>query len=119
VEHPWLGWPLFAAGVVLTFVAQLQMGASWRIGVDRRAKTEHITRGLFRFVRNPIFSAMLLTGLALVVLIPSALTLGAWVALLVGLEIQVRYVEEPYLIATHGCAYTDYARRTGRFVPGI
>ena len=32
---------------------------------------------------------------------------------------QVRAVEEPHLLATHGRAYADYAARVGRFVPGI
>jgi protein-S-isoprenylcysteine O-methyltransferase Ste14 len=41
------------------------------------------------------------------------------VAFLAGLEIQVRLVEEPYLIRVHGDAYRTYAARTGRFVPGV
>ena len=36
-----------------------------------------------------------------------------------GLELQVRSVEEPYLLRTHGDAYRAYASRVGRFVPGI
>jgi protein-S-isoprenylcysteine O-methyltransferase Ste14 len=36
-----------------------------------------------------------------------------------GVDVQARLVEEPYLRATHGQAYVDYARRTGRFIPAI
>jgi protein-S-isoprenylcysteine O-methyltransferase Ste14 len=35
------------------------------------------------------------------------------------LELQVRAVEEPYLIRSHGDAYRAYAARVGRFLPGI
>ena len=42
----------------LTVLAQLQMGASWRVGIDDRP-TELVTGGLFRVVRNPIFTALL------------------------------------------------------------
>lgn len=113
------GWTVFAAGAALTLIAQFSMGNSWRIGVDPSARTELVHGGVFRFVRNPIFSAMLLTGLGLLLLLPTWLTTVAWLALLAGLEIQVRYVEEPYLIRTHGSAYASYARETGRFVPGV
>jgi protein-S-isoprenylcysteine O-methyltransferase Ste14 len=41
------------------------------------------------------------------------------VLVIASLEIQVRRVEEPYLLATHGEAYRRYASRTGRFVPGL
>ena len=33
-------------------------------------------------------------------------------------QLQVRVVEEPYLLATHGKTYAAYAARVGRFVPG-
>jgi protein-S-isoprenylcysteine O-methyltransferase Ste14 len=41
------------------------------------------------------------------------------VASIVGIEIQVRKIEEPHLATTHGTAYADYASRVGRFVPGV
>ena len=38
---------------------------------------------------------------------------------MIALEIQVRLVEEPYLLRQHGDAYRNYAARVGRFVPGL
>jgi protein-S-isoprenylcysteine O-methyltransferase Ste14 len=38
---------------------------------------------------------------------------------LLGIEMQVRAVEEPYLKRIHGEAYLHYAKRVGRFVPGF
>jgi protein-S-isoprenylcysteine O-methyltransferase Ste14 len=52
-------------------------------------------------------------------MVPSWVALAGVVALFVALELQVRVVEEPYLRRTHGAAYTDYASRVGRFVPGV
>jgi protein-S-isoprenylcysteine O-methyltransferase Ste14 len=42
-----------------------------------------------------------------------------FLALVVALELQVRIVEEPYLRQAHGATYDDYARRVGRFLPGV
>ena len=47
------------------------------------------------------------------------LAASGFVAFLLALEIQVRLVEEPYLLAIHGEAYRAYAAVTGRFVPGV
>jgi protein-S-isoprenylcysteine O-methyltransferase Ste14 len=52
-------------------------------------------------------------------MVPSALAIAAICALFAGLELQVRQVEEPYLLETHGEEYALYAARVGRFVPGL
>jgi protein-S-isoprenylcysteine O-methyltransferase Ste14 len=115
----WAGLVLAGCGVAATFGAQLAMGSSWRVGVDPEERTELVTDGPFRLARNPIYSAMLPTIFGLALMVPNVLALAAIVTLIVGLELQVRLVEEPYLLRTHGEEYTSYAARVGRFVPGV
>jgi protein-S-isoprenylcysteine O-methyltransferase Ste14 len=62
---------------------------------------------------------MIPTVVGLVLLVPSVIAIAALGALLAGLELQVRVVEEPHLLRVHGDSYRDYAARVGRFVPGI
>ena len=38
---------------------------------------------------------------------------------MVGLELHVRFIEEPYLLRVHGEQYAAYAAQVGRFLPGI
>lgn len=114
-----VGLAALVAGGVLAVAAQVDMGASWRIGVDEAERTELVTQGLFAHVRNPIFSGMLLAVAGLALLVPSALAIGAAATAVVGLELQVRRVEEPYLQAAHGEVHRRWASRTGRFVPGV
>ncbi len=111
-----LGFVLFFAGLAGTLLA---MGASWRIGVDEAERTELVTGGPFALVRNPIFSAMVPAFLGLALLVPNIASLAGFAALVVALEVQVRLVEEPYLLRAHGARYADYASRVGRFVPGL
>lgn len=113
------GLGLFAAGLAGTLWAQLTMGNSWRIGVDATEHTTLVSAGPFRWVRNPIFTAMTCGALGLALLVPTLLSWVGLATLLVALEIQVRLVEEPYLVGAHGAQYETYARRTGRFVPGL
>jgi protein-S-isoprenylcysteine O-methyltransferase Ste14 len=121
-DAPWAamaGMTLFALGLVATLWSQLAMGDSWRVGVDTAARTALVAAGPFRWVRNPIFTAMAIATLGLTLLAPNVVSFAALVTLLVGLEIHVRVVEEPYLARTHGERYRQYAARTGRFLPAI
>lgn len=104
------------AGVVLS---QSAMGRSWRIGVDAGERTDLVTTGVFAVVRNPIFTAMVTALAGLALMVPSALSLLALAALVTAVQLQVRAVEEPYLLATHGPNYAHYAAHVGRFVPTI
>jgi protein-S-isoprenylcysteine O-methyltransferase Ste14 len=114
-----LGGVFYVAGVSVALAAQLTLGRSWRIGVDANERTELVMRGAFRVVRNPVFSALLLTSVGLALLCSTPLAWLACSAQLVALELQVRGVEEPYLARVHGEAYRAYLARVGRFVPGI
>lgn len=113
------GIAIFALGLAATLAAQFAMGDAWRIGVDPDERTELVTSGPFALVRNPIFSGMLPASLGLALMVPNAAALLGLLALLVALEIQVRLVEEPYLLTAHGRRYADYAAGVGRFVPGV
>lgn len=116
---PAFGVGLFVVGLLGTLHAQRVMGTSWRIGVDAREQTALVERGPFRLVRNPIFSWMTLALIGLVVMVPNALSIASVIAMVIAIELQVRLVEEPYLVAAHGDEYARYAARTGRFVPFI
>lgn len=113
------GLALFALGLAGTLWSQLAMGKSWRVGVDHDTKTDLVACGPFRWIRNPIYTWMTVASVGLVLLAPNALALTSLLTLLVALELQVRVVEEPYLMRTHGTAYRRYAATTGRFVPGL
>ena len=114
-----IGVVLAAVGGSAVFLAQLGMGASWRIGVSDEQNTDLVTGGWFSLVRNPIYSAMIVGWTGFALLVPTWLSIAAVFVITAGLELQVRTVEEPFLIRTHGDAYRAYASRVGRFIPGV
>lgn len=113
----WSGWICIATAFVLCRVAQVQMGASWRMGIDRR-RTTLVTGGLFRFSRNPIYASVLLGLLGVVLVSPSWWTFLGWLATASVLSVQVR-LEERHLLDMHGACFHDYASHVGRFLPRI
>ncbi len=113
-------WVVLASvGVLATLAAQVAMGDSWRVGVDPTERTTLVTDGPFALVRNPIFTAMLATAAGLTLMVPNVLALIGAAGLLIGLELHVRLVEEPYLARVHGDRYRDYAAGVGRFLPRL
>lgn len=113
-----LGTSLIIAGLALMVVAQLDMGSSWRVGVDDTARPGLVTGGLYRFSRNPIYLAMFVSLAGFALLMPTWPTLAGLAIGMAGIQNQVRE-EERYLQRAYGDAYAAYARRVGRFVPGL
>ena len=114
-----VGIVLAVVGLVATLGAQFAMGDSWRVGVDPAERTELVTDGPFSLVRNPIYAGVIPFFAGIMLLVPNLVAIGGFALLVLGLELQTRLVEEPYLRRVHGPAYVDYAARVGRFVPGV
>ncbi|MHC9293895.1 methyltransferase family protein [Mycobacterium sp. LTG2003] len=113
------GLILALIGIAATVYAQIGMGDSWRIGVDPDETTTLVDSGIFGRVRNPIFVAMMTFGFGIALITPNLVAIAGFVLLVATIELQVRVVEEPYLLATQGDTYRSYTANVGRFVPGI
>ena len=111
----WTGLILLFVSFAWTALSQMQMGTSWRIGIDKENKTELVGKGIFTVSRNPIFLGMRVSLLAIFLIIPSAITLLALVLGDVLLQIQVR-LEEEHLRNLHGEAYENYRGQVRRWI---
>lgn len=110
----WLAATLFLASFLIIAVAQIQMGASWRIGVPKEGPGALVAHGLFRWSRNPIFIGMIGTLIALFLWSPHIGTAAALAAIWTLVLIQVR-IEEEALREKHGAAYQEYSARVPRW----
>lgn len=113
------GLTVATISALAVIAAQLGMGASWRIGVDPDETTALVTSGAFALVRNPIFTAMIAFTIGLAAAVPNLAAITGATLAIIGIQWQVRKIEEPHLNRTHGDTYLTYTTRTGRFLPGI
>ena len=112
------GVVLLASGIALLVAAQLELGASWRIGIDDAARPGLITSGIYARSRNPIFLALLVIIAGYMLLIPTFLSAVLLAAAYIGTRLQI-HAEESYLLRAYGDEYRAYASRVGRLVPGL
>jgi protein-S-isoprenylcysteine O-methyltransferase Ste14 len=113
------GIAIAIVGIAATVYAQLEMGDSWRIGVDVKETTTLVHTGVFARIRNPIYTAMFTFGIGIALVTPNLVACAGLILLIATIELQVRRVEEPYLLRIHGDAYRAYTASVGRFIPGV
>jgi protein-S-isoprenylcysteine O-methyltransferase Ste14 len=105
----YVGICLLIISLLWTVSAQIQMGNSWRIGIDEEKKTELVRTGVFALSRNPIFLGMIVTLSGMLLALPNAFTLLIFFLGFVLKQIQVR-LEEEFLSRTHGAEYDEFRR---------
>jgi protein-S-isoprenylcysteine O-methyltransferase len=113
------GLALLAIGLVFRWSAVLSLGRSFSTNVAIHRTQTLRTSGLYRWVRHPSYSAMLVIFAAIGIYERNVVSLAI---LLVFPTIALLYrihVEERALTEAFGSGYIDYSRRTSRLVPGI
>jgi protein-S-isoprenylcysteine O-methyltransferase Ste14 len=121
-DHPaaaGAGVALVALGIAATVACQVAMGDSWRGDVDPDLRTALVSSGPYRYVRNPIVASTFVAAVGIALVVPNVFALLFVIGVLVSIQIQVRLVEEPYLLRVHGDTYRRYVATTGQFVPGV
>src|SRR5262249_33238076 len=110
---------LAAGSVVLTLASVRALGRQWALAARLMEGHELVTRGPYRYVRNPIYSALLGMLLATGLAFSRPIGLGVGVVLYwVGSVVRIR-AEERLLSGAFGAEWEAWARRTPALVPGI
>jgi protein-S-isoprenylcysteine O-methyltransferase Ste14 len=78
-----------------------------------------VVRGLYRYVRNPMYLSVTAIVLGEVLLTRSGGLLLYWIAWFTAVNIFVTVYEEPNLRKRFGPAFDDYTRRVGRWLPRL
>jgi protein-S-isoprenylcysteine O-methyltransferase Ste14 len=124
-DYPLRGGP-FLVGLVCLVVglwffhrSHVDLGTNWSVTLEIRENHRLVTNGVYRFVRHPMYSALLLYAVGQALVVPN------WVAgpsYLIAMAILVPFrlgTEERMMRETFGAEYETYMAKTKRFMPGV
>jgi protein-S-isoprenylcysteine O-methyltransferase len=115
----WLATALLAMGLTVRWLAIVSLGRFFTVDVAIHQQHVLVSKGIYRYVRHPSYSGLLLAFAGLGVffgtwLALSALTVPLWLAF----SARIRR-EEAALLQGLGASYSSYCARTKRLLPGI
>ena len=114
----WIGACGFVLGVSWLVWMFVSLGSNLTDTVVTRREAHFVDHGPYRYVRNPMYTGILMVGVSL------GLALGTWLVpltalVLFGLLARRTRVEEAFLIDRFGDQYLSYMARVGRFFPRV
>lgn len=118
--EPWLirlsGVVLFSVGLLTAITARIQLGNNWSNIETGQVleKQDVVDKGLYGYIRHPIYTGDLL------LLIGLELSLNSWLvlaALLLCPVVMWKAVKEERMLLQELQGYVEYHRRTKRFIP--
>jgi protein-S-isoprenylcysteine O-methyltransferase Ste14 len=119
---PWLrpfSLAVLVAGLAVRWTAILTLGKSFSANVAIRESQKVLRTGLYRFVRHPSYSGLVLIFLAV------GLHARNWISLMLAVAPTILalfyriHVEESALHEAFGEEYAAYSRETKRLLPGV
>lgn len=109
------GFVLSILGLLIGFVAQLQMKNSWRLGIEKNAEMDLVTTGLFKLSRNPIYLCLTISLLGFFLIAPNILSLICCGLMLFGINDKIKD-EEEFLIDKFGNEFLQYQNKVRRWL---
>jgi protein-S-isoprenylcysteine O-methyltransferase Ste14 len=121
-SHAWalaVGTLAYAIGFWLFWRSHADLGTNWSVTLQVREHHGLVTSGVYRTIRHPMYTSLLLISVGHAFVIPNAF---AGLAYLVPMVLLVAFrvgPEERLMRETFGAQYDEYAARTHRLVPGV
>ena len=110
------GLILFTLGLLIAVSARIELGSNWSDIEDGKIADEHsvVSKGIYGYIRHPIYTGDILLLLGLQLCLNSWLVLGVLILAPV-VAMQAIKEEEKLVAALPG--YEEYTRQTKRFIP--
>jgi protein-S-isoprenylcysteine O-methyltransferase Ste14 len=106
-------------GLWLFYRSHADLGKNWSITLEVREKHELITHGLYRWIRHPMYLALLIYSLGQALVLPNWLagpSYGFAIVLIFAFRLGP---EQRMMLEEFGEDYKTYMAKTKRLIPGV
>jgi protein-S-isoprenylcysteine O-methyltransferase Ste14 len=114
----WVGVLVTALGVGISIWARVSLKANWSGTVTLKKDHELIRKGLYRWIRHPIYTGMLVGFVGTELIKGNAPGVLGFALLWLSFYIKARR-EENFLRQEFGEGFEEHARQTGMFLPRL
>ena len=109
----------YAIGLWLFHRSHADLGTNWSITLEVRANHALVTEGVYRRMRHPMYSALLVYSIGQALVLPNWFA-GPSYLVAMALIVATRLgPEERMMLEEFGAQYEAYRSRTKRLVPGV
>ena len=115
LAHQWYVWLTTLTGGALGLWAIVTMGRFTNISPTLKENAPLRTSGPYRFVRHPMYLALLVFCGGYVAGNVTAYSVSLWLAILLVLALKIYYEER--ILAKRHSGFEDYAKKTKRLIP--
>ena len=115
----WIGIVLIILALIVFWRAHVDLKTNWSPSLEIREKHELITRGIYGYIRHPMYASQWLWVIAQPLLLQN--WIAGWLGLFVFILFYVLRVraEEKLMIDTFGEQYRDYMKKVGGVFPKL
>lgn len=110
-----LGTFISAAGIFFFLWAMHDMKENWRAGIDETQNTGLVTKGIYRFSRNPAFVGFDLFYIGFAIIFSNGLMILFTILAIFTLHMQIKE-EEKFMEKRFGGSYLEYKKKTKRYL---
>lgn len=103
-------------GLSVFIISVITMRDSWRAGVSNTDRTELVTKGIYQISRNPAFLGFDLVYIGMICMFFNWPLLFVSIWAMVMFHLQIRNVEEVFLLEAFGEAYLNYKNKVCRYI---
>jgi protein-S-isoprenylcysteine O-methyltransferase Ste14 len=115
----WSGSVVLVASLWLFARSHVDLGTNWSITLEVREEHRLVTSGVYRTLRHPMYTALLLNSLGFALVLPNWIAGPAYLVSMVLLVAARLRPEEQLKRAEFGAANDEYIRRSWRLIPGV
>ena len=113
----WCGYGIFILGTVIVLIAAINLGKNLTPLPRPKENAELIQRGLYRFVRHPIYFGVIVLSLGWGLIQQSALV---WLyVLIIAIFFDIKSRKEERWLVERFSTYADYQGRVRKLIPWI
>jgi protein-S-isoprenylcysteine O-methyltransferase Ste14 len=115
----WLGVALIAGAILVFWRAHADLGLNWSPTLEIREKHELVTRGIYGYIRHPMYASQWLWVIA------QPLLLQNWIAGFINLLVFIPFyflrvgAEERLMLEQFGEQYRSYMQKVGAVFPKL